>query len=55
MRRHRGSREDVYAVLRVYNLDKGRIGLRVYVDPAEKEASRELVFTGEVWTVTPAS
>lgn len=55
MRSYLGSRENVYVVLRVYNVDKERIGLRVYVDPAGKEASGELVFTGEVWTVTPTS
>ena len=55
MGQYRGSRENGYAVLRVYNVNKGRIALRVYVDPAEKEASGELVFTGGAWTVTPAS
>ncbi|KAH7127402.1 hypothetical protein EDB81DRAFT_662832 [Dactylonectria macrodidyma] len=55
MREHRGSRETVYVILRVFNLDKGRIGLRVYVDPAEKAANGELVFTGGSWSVTPAA
>ncbi|KAH6999499.1 hypothetical protein EDB80DRAFT_724771 [Ilyonectria destructans] len=53
MREHRGSRETVYVVLRVFNVDKGRIGLRVYVDAAEKEANGELVFVGGSWSVTP--
>ncbi|KAK7403350.1 hypothetical protein QQX98_010871 [Neonectria punicea] len=55
MRDHRNSRETVYIVLRVFNVDKGRIGLRVYVDPAEKEATGELVFTGGPWSVTPVA
>ncbi|KPM39359.1 hypothetical protein AK830_g7176 [Neonectria ditissima] len=55
MQKCRGSRETVYIVLRVFSLDKGRIGLRVYVDPAEKEANGELAFTGGPWAVTPVT
>ena len=37
----------VYIILRVFNLDKETIGMRLYVDPKGIEESGELVFIAE--------
>lgn len=38
-----GSRDMVYIILRGFNSAQERIGMRVYVDPVELEASGQLV------------
>lgn len=48
------SRETVYMIFRVYNLNSDKIGLRVYPDPAELEQTGELLFTPGAWSVVPA-
>lgn len=44
--------KEVYIVLRVFNLDKENIDMRLYVDPAGME-DRELKFTPESYSVVP--
>jgi hypothetical protein len=52
MRDYCGSRDTVYVVLRVFDIE-GAIGLKLYVDPAGLEG-RELLFTtNETWSVVP--
>ena len=43
---------NVYVIFRVFNL-KGKIGLRVYVDPIASEVTGELNFNVETWAVKP--
>lgn len=54
MQAYRNSRETVYLICRVFNLNSDRIGLRVYMDPAEMESRGDLVFTAGAWSVVPA-
>ncbi|KAK4077822.1 uncharacterized protein Triagg1_3516 [Trichoderma aggressivum f. europaeum] len=51
----RGKEDSVYIIMRVFNVGNGNIGLRVYVDPAELEAEKELLFTAETWSVVPGA
>ncbi|TVY16404.1 hypothetical protein LARI1_G008274 [Lachnellula arida] len=44
--------DEVYIILRVFNLDKENIDMRLYVDPAGME-DRELKFTPESYSVVP--
>lgn len=44
---------EVYIILRVFNLDKDRIDMRLYVDPAGMEERGELQFTSESYSVVP--
>ena len=44
--------DEVYIILRVFNLDKENIDMHLYVDPAGME-DRELKFTPESYTVVP--
>lgn len=53
MRTHHNSRETVYIVLRVFNINSDRVGLRVYVDPAAMEDVGGLLFTAGAWSVVP--
>ena len=39
--------------MRVFNLEAGKIGLRMYVDPIVAEERGELVFKDESWRVKP--
>jgi hypothetical protein len=45
--------EEVYVIIRVFNLDKDTIGMRVYVDPAAMDVTGQLKFTAEQWSVVP--
>lgn len=45
--------EEVYIIVRVFNLDKGNIDMRLYVDPAAMEAAGQLSFTAQQWSVVP--
>lgn len=44
--------DEVYIILRVFNLDKRNIDMRLYVDPAGME-DKELKFTPESYTGVP--
>ncbi|KAK4235362.1 hypothetical protein C8A03DRAFT_36794 [Achaetomium macrosporum] len=48
-------RSRVYMIFRVYGLESERIGMHVYLDPEYLRLDGQLVFTGEVWSVTPGS
>ncbi|QYS99675.1 hypothetical protein H0G86_006795 [Trichoderma simmonsii] len=52
---NRGKEDSVYIIMRVFNVGNGNIGLRLYVDPAELEAEKELLFTAETWSVVPSA
>jgi hypothetical protein len=41
---------NIYVILRVFNL-KGRIGLRVYLDPESSRRGGELEFNVDTWAV----
>jgi hypothetical protein len=45
---------EVYIILRVFNLDKDTIDMRLYVDPKGIEERGDLVFTPESYSVLPA-
>jgi hypothetical protein len=45
---------EVYIILRVFNLDKDTIDMRLYVDPKGVEEGGDLVFTPESYSVLPA-
>jgi hypothetical protein len=42
---------EVYIILRVFNLDKDTIDMRLYVDPKGIEERGDLVFTPESYSV----
>jgi hypothetical protein len=44
---------EVYIILRVFNLNKDKIDMRLYVDPAGMEERGELFFTSESFSVVP--
>jgi hypothetical protein len=44
---------EVYIILRVFNLSKDNIDMRLYVDPAGMEERGELSFTSESYSVVP--
>ena len=44
---------EVYIIFRVFNLDKDKIDMRLYVDPAGMEERGELQFTSESYSVVP--
>ena len=44
---------EVYIILRVFNLDRDKIDMRLYVDPAGMEERDELQFTSESYSVVP--
>ena len=46
---------EIYVVLRVFNLGKPNMGMRVYVDPEYLRQESKLEFTAESWTVIPSS
>ncbi|KAL2065322.1 hypothetical protein VTL71DRAFT_2991 [Oculimacula yallundae] len=46
--------DEVYIILRVFNLDKENIDMRLYVDPAGME-DREVKFTPESYSMVPLS
>ncbi|KAH6672747.1 hypothetical protein F5X68DRAFT_175032 [Plectosphaerella plurivora] len=48
-------RKEVYMILRVFGIENGRIGMRVYVDPEMMRVNGQLEFTGESWSVVPRS
>ncbi|PKX91124.1 uncharacterized protein P174DRAFT_376553, partial [Aspergillus novofumigatus IBT 16806] len=43
----------VYVIIRVYNLGRGSVGMKVYVNPGLMEVRGELVFMTETWSVVP--
>ncbi|KAF7558422.1 hypothetical protein G7046_g5742 [Stylonectria norvegica] len=45
----------VYMILRVYNIGKPNIGVKVYMDPEKLRKDGMLVFTEESWSVVPAA
>ena len=45
---------EVYVVLRVFNLGKDTVDMRVYVDPKRIEDEGGLIFTPESYSVIPA-
>lgn len=44
----------VYALFRVYNLGGSLMGLKIYMDPAERMRAHRLVFTPEKYAVVPS-
>ena len=54
MRDVHASRDNkVYVILRVFQVERERIGLRVYVDPEQARVDGRLLFTGETWSIVP--
>ena len=51
----RGTTNEVYIILRVFNLDKDGIDMRLYIDPAGMEERGELHFTSESYSVVPSA
>jgi hypothetical protein len=47
--------KEVYIILRVFNLGKNNVDMRLYVDPAGMEDKGELEFTSESWSVVPGN
>ncbi|KAE9369740.1 hypothetical protein N431DRAFT_493510 [Stipitochalara longipes BDJ] len=45
---------EVYIILRVFNLDKDTIDMRLYVDPKGVKEGGDLIFTPESYSVLPA-
>ncbi|KAK5625070.1 hypothetical protein RRF57_000786 [Xylaria bambusicola] len=43
----------IYVVFRVFNVDKDSIGVKIYVDPDKLRRDGALVFTEQVYSVTP--
>ncbi|KAI1359962.1 hypothetical protein F5Y08DRAFT_349207 [Xylaria arbuscula] len=43
----------IYVIFRVFNVDKDSIGVRVYLDPEQLRRDGALVFTEQVYSVTP--
>lgn len=50
---HAAGRDEVYVILRVFGIESGTIGLRVYANPEEATVDGRLLFTGETWSVVP--
>jgi len=44
---------EVYIILRVFNLDRDKIAMQLYVDPTGMEERGELQFTSESYSVVP--
>ncbi|KAJ4254455.1 hypothetical protein NW762_010053 [Fusarium torreyae] len=51
---HQHDASTVYVILRVFNVGKASVQLRVYVNPAQLEEDNQLVFTAETLSVAPA-
>ncbi|KAM0556994.1 hypothetical protein ACHAPJ_005673 [Fusarium lateritium] len=51
---HQHDASTVYVILRVFNVGKASVQLRIYVNPAQLEEDDQLVFTAETLSVTPA-
>ena len=49
-----GPRE-IYIILRVYNLGREDMDVKVYVDPMAWKKNKQLVFTAETWSIVPGS
>jgi hypothetical protein len=47
------SSSDIYLIARVYSLGDSRMGLKLYLDPANLRRERQLVFRAEKYFVTP--
>jgi hypothetical protein len=43
----------VYALFRVYGLESGRLGVKIYIDPENARKGGKLEFEADGWTVTP--
>jgi hypothetical protein len=46
-------KKKVYVLFRVYGLESGRIGVKIYVDPEIARKDGQLEFEADGWTVTP--
>lgn len=49
------SRKKVYILFRVYGLESGQVGVRIYVNLEASRANGELEFEAQSWTITPRS
>lgn len=43
----------VYILFRVFGLESGQVGVKLYVDLEESRKNGELEFEAQSWTVTP--
>jgi hypothetical protein len=43
----------IYVIIRVFNLGKDNMGMRIYVDPEAMRRTGQLEFTAESWSVIP--
>ena len=50
-----GGKNAVYIVMRVFNLERNRIGLRIFVDPIVAKERGELDFKVDTWKVKPTT
>ncbi|SPN99278.1 uncharacterized protein DNG_02315 [Cephalotrichum gorgonifer] len=55
MRSMHHSQREVYVIMRVFGIESGQIGVRVYIDPEQARVDGGLVFTGEAWSVVPGA
>lgn len=48
-----GAKKATYIIMRVFNLERDKIGLRIYDDPIAAKERGELHFEVDTWRVTP--
>jgi hypothetical protein len=46
-------KKEVYALFRVYGLNSGHVGVKIYIDPEAARKDGRLEFDVESWSVTP--
>jgi hypothetical protein len=46
-------KKKIYVLFRIYGLESGRIGVKVYVDPEIARRGGHLEFAADSWTVMP--
>ena len=45
---------EIYILVRVFNVEREKMGLRIYVDPASAKDRGDLDFVVDTWRVRPA-
>jgi hypothetical protein len=47
-----GTKKKIYALFRLYGLESGRVGMKLFLDPDAARRRGQLEFEAEGWTVT---
>jgi hypothetical protein len=55
MKLGRQASTELYIILRIFNVDKDGIDMRLYVGPAGMEERRELALTSDSYSVVPSA